>query len=80
MTWREWHFYSEGLRKTQLKQWEHTRAINWMVYRMNSDPQKAEKNIMNWWPLPTDNRQATKRRKAKRLTKREFEEFKQSMR
>lgn len=80
MTWAEWAYYSEGLRKRDLKQWEHTRAINWMVYKTNSDPKKQAKNITTWWPLPTDVKRQPKKRLGKRITKKEFDEFLKRMR
>jgi len=79
MTWLEWFYYSEGIRKTQLKQWEHTRAINWMLYKINTDPKKAKKDVSTWWPLPTDNKKPIKK-VGKRITKKEFQEFLKRMR
>lgn len=80
MTWKEWSFYSEGIRKTQLKQWEHTRAINYMVYRVNADPKKQAKRITSWWPLPTDVKIKPKRvRVGKVVTKAAMAAFIESM-
>lgn len=79
MTWKEWSFYSEGLRKTQIKQWEHTRAINYMLYKVNADPKKPLKTIQVFWPLPTDQKIKVVR-KRKRITKADFDAFVEGMR
>ena len=81
MTWKEWSYYADGIRKTQLKQWEHTRAINYMVYRVNADPKKPTKEIASWWPLPTDVKVKPKRGSVgKRVTKAAMAAFIESMR
>lgn len=82
MTWTEWCYYSNGLYKSKSKEWEHTRAITWMIYKVNSDPKKAEKNMLNWWKLPTDKnfKARAKRTKGKRLTKVQLQDFFNRMR
>lgn len=83
MTWNEWCYYSNGLYKNKTKEWEHTRAIAWMIYKANSDPKKSARNMQTWWPLNTDknNRKAQpKRAKGKRLTKAQKEKFFNAMR
>lgn len=82
MTWNEWCFYSNGLYKSKTKEWEHTRAIAWMLYKANSDPKKAAKNMLAWWKLPTDKGYTpkSKRLKGKRLTKAAKEAFFNKMR
>jgi len=79
MTWKEWSYYSEGLKKTQLRQWEHTRAINYMVYKANADPKKPIKPIQAFWPLPTDQKVEVVRTR-KRISKAEFNAFVEGMR
>jgi len=82
MTWLEWCHYSNGLHKTKVKEWEHTRTVAWMIYKANSDPKKAAKNMLAWWKLPTDQGIKNKpvRKKGKRLTKAQKQEFFNSMR
>lgn len=81
MTWNEWCSYSNGLHKSKIKEWEHTRAISWMIYKSNSDPKKAAKNMGSWWKLPTDKDFVAKRErpKGKRLTKKQLQDFINSM-
>ena len=81
MTWIEWCYYSNGLQKSKTKEWEHTRAIVWMLYKSNSDPKKAAKNMLTWWKLPTDgtHKQKAKRAKGRILSKNKIEEFFKSM-
>jgi hypothetical protein len=81
MTWKEWAFYSEGLRKNKLKEWEHTRALSWMLYKVNADPKKAAKDISKWWPLPTDIQKNIKKvAKGKRITEKQYRDFLERMR
>lgn len=82
MTWLEWCYYSNGLHKAKIKEWEHTRQISWMIYKANSDPKKSAKNMLTWWKLPTDNGgiKITERVKGKRLTKKQMLDFFNRMR
>lgn len=82
MTWVEWCYYSNGLYKSKTKEWEHTRALAWMIYKANSDPKKASRNMLTWWRLPTDKntKAQPKRIKGKRLTKAEKINFFNKMR
>lgn len=79
MTWKEWNSYSEGLRKAKIRQWEHTRAINYMVYKVNADPKKPIKSITAFWSLPTDPKVKAKRT-GKRVTKAQMKAYDESMR
>lgn len=82
MTWNEWCYYSNGLFKNKTKEWEHTRAMAWMIYKANSDPKKSSKNMLTWWPLTTDKSYTpkAKRKKGKILTKAQQQTFFNSMR
>ena len=53
ITWRDFILFVSGYRKKQISEWERTRMIVWMVYRMNTSdkhPKTPEKLI----PLETD--------------------------
>lgn len=83
MTWVEWCYYAKGKEKAKVKEWEHTRAIAWMLYKTNADPKKAAKVMTAWWPLPTDAgiiKNKTVRKKGKRLTKTQLTDFINNMR
>jgi len=85
MTWNEWCFYSSGIEKNKVKEWEHTRQICWMLYKANSDPKKSDKVMTEWWKLPTDagyveRKQKVKRARGKRLTAQQVADFFNAMR
>lgn len=82
MTWNEWCNYSNGIHRAKVKEWEHTRTIAWMLYKANSDPKKSAKVMTTWWKLPTDSLHSKKptRKKGKRLTKKQIEDFFNRMR
>jgi len=82
MTWVEWCAYSNGLQKALSKEYEHTRVLAWMIYKTNSDPKKAAKNMLLWWKLPTDKdyKAQPKRKKGKPLTKAQKQNFFNRMR
>lgn len=82
MTWLEWCYYSNGLYKSKIKEWEHTRALAWLIYKANADPKKAASTMQTWWPLSTDSNFNKKQKKVRRkkLTPIQVQEFFKSMR
>lgn len=77
MTWLEWCYFSSGVNKSKIKEWEHTRQISWMIYKANSDPKKSSNNMLNWWKLPTDEviRKKIEKPKGRLLTKKQMLDF-----
>lgn len=56
ITWRDFILFVSAYRKRQIAEWERTRMIVWMVYRMNTSdkrPKAPEKLI----PLESDPKQ-----------------------
>lgn len=53
MTWREYVLLVRGFRKKQSLEFEHTRAICYYIYAVNTDS-KGRVSMKNFWPLFTD--------------------------
>lgn len=54
MSPREFQVASEAFHVKMSRQFEHTRAISYMIAAANRDPKKSFPSIQKWWPLPTD--------------------------
>ena len=53
LTWREFLLYKKAYENQQIKEWERTRTLAYMIYRSNSTD-KNPKNIKSFFPLPSD--------------------------
>lgn len=51
---RDFRLASEAHHTRTSKQFEHTRAISYMIAAANRDPKRSFPTIEKWWPLPTD--------------------------
>jgi hypothetical protein len=47
---------NEGYQKKRSQDFEHTRAIVYMIAATNRDPKKSFPTIREFWPLPTDSK------------------------
>jgi len=53
LTWREFLLYKTAYDNRQIKEWERTRTLAYMIYRSNS-AEKNPKSIKTFFPLPSD--------------------------
>ena len=53
MTWREFLLYKKAYDYKQIKEWERTRMISYMIYKANTSD-KSPKSIKSFFPLPSD--------------------------
>lgn len=59
MTWREYMLTMKGFATKRSHEFEHTRAIVYNNIAINRDPKKPFPTIDKFWPLPTDNNEAS---------------------
>ena len=59
LTWREFLLYKKAYENQQVKEWERTRTLAYMLYRVNSTD-KNPKNIKSFFPLPSDEEEEEK--------------------
>lgn len=53
LTWREFLLYRIAFENRQVKEWERTRLISYMLYRANTTDSNP-KSLKSFMPLPTD--------------------------
>jgi len=53
LTWREFLLYKKAYDNKQLKEWERTRMISYLIYKANTTD-KSPKSIKSFFPLPSD--------------------------
>jgi len=53
LSWREFLLYRMAFENKEIKEWERTRTLAYMIYRSNTTD-SAPKSIRAFFPLPTD--------------------------
>ena len=53
MTWREFLLYKKAYDYKQVKEWERTRMVAYMIYKANTSD-KSPKSLKSFFPLPSD--------------------------
>jgi hypothetical protein len=53
LSWREFLLYRMAYENREIKEWERTRTLAYMMYRANTTD-KAPKSIKAFFPLPSD--------------------------
>lgn len=53
LTWREFLLYRMSFENREIKEWERTRTLAYMIYRSNTTD-TTPKSIKTFFPLPTD--------------------------
>ena len=53
LTWREFLLYKMAYDNRQLREWERTRMITYLIYKANTT-EKSPKSIKAFFPLPSD--------------------------
>ena len=53
ITWRDFILFVSGYRKRKVSEWEQTRFVAWMMYRMNTSD-KHPKPLHKFLPLESD--------------------------
>jgi hypothetical protein len=68
MTWRDFSIYVTANERNELNEWNRTRKLAHTIYSSVVEP-KEFKDMVTWWPLPTDE----KKEPARPLTQTEIE-------
>jgi len=53
LSWREFLLYRMAYENREIKEWERTRTLAYMMYRANTTD-KSPKSIKAFFPLPSD--------------------------
>ena len=53
LTWREFLLYKMAYDNRQMREWERTRMITYLIYKANTS-EKNPKSIKAFFPLPSD--------------------------
>jgi hypothetical protein len=53
LTWREFLLYKKAYENRQIKEWERTRMVSYLIYKANTTD-KSPKSIKSFFPLPSD--------------------------
>lgn len=53
LTWREFLLYKYAYDNKQVKEWERTRMVAYLIYKANTSD-KSPKSIKAFFPLPSD--------------------------
>jgi len=53
LTWREFLLYKYAYDNKQIKEWERTRTIAYLIYKSNTTD-KSPKSLKAFFPLPSD--------------------------
>lgn len=70
----------EGWKIREAKNENHFRQLSWLVLNSYADRNKLKQRMQEWWPIITDPRPKKKpRAKANPLSRRQFEDFINSM-
>ena len=67
LSWREFLLYRMAFENREIKEWERTRTLAYMIYRSNTTD-NTPKSIKSFFPLPSDEVEE----ESPRLTEEEF--------
>lgn len=53
LTWREFLLYKKAYENKEIREWERTRMIAYLIYKVNTS-EKSPKSLKAFFPLPSD--------------------------
>jgi hypothetical protein len=53
LTWREFLLYKTAYQNKEVKEWERTRMVAYLIYKVNTS-EKSPKSLKSFFPLPSD--------------------------
>ena len=53
MTWREFLLYKTAYQNKEVREWERTRMVAYLIYKVNTS-EKSPKSLKSFFPLPSD--------------------------
>lgn len=53
MTWREFLLYKTAYQNKEIREWERTRMVAYLIYKVNTS-EKSPKSLKSFFPLPSD--------------------------
>lgn len=59
MTWREFLLYKTAYQNKELREWERTRMVAYLIYKVNTS-EKSPKSLKSFFPLPSDEQEEEK--------------------
>jgi hypothetical protein len=59
LTWREFLLYKTAYQNKEVKEWERTRMVAYLIYKVNTS-EKSPKSLKSFFPLPSDEQEEEK--------------------
>ena len=59
MTWREFLLYKTAYQNKEVREWERTRMVAYLIYKVNTT-EKSPKSLKSFFPLPSDEQEEDK--------------------
>jgi hypothetical protein len=59
LTWREFLLYKTAYQNKEVREWERTRMVAYLIYKVNTS-EKSPKSLKSFFPLPTDEQEEDK--------------------
>jgi len=53
LTWREFLLYKMAYQNKEVREWERTRMVAYLIYKVNTS-EKSPKSLRSFFPLPSD--------------------------
>jgi hypothetical protein len=53
LTWREFLLYKTAYQNKEVREWERTRMVAYLIYKVNTS-EKSPKSLKSFFPLPSD--------------------------
>jgi hypothetical protein len=59
LTWREFLLYKTAYQNKEVREWERTRMVAYLIYKVNTS-EKSPKSLKSFFPLPSDEQEDDK--------------------
>jgi uncharacterized protein (DUF2344 family) len=59
LTWREFLLYKTAYQNKEVREWERTRMVAYLIYKVNTS-EKSPKSLKSFFPLPSDEQEEEK--------------------
>jgi hypothetical protein len=59
LTWREFLLYKKAYENKEVREWERTRMVAYLIYKVNTS-EKSPKSLKSFFPLPSDEQEEEK--------------------
>jgi hypothetical protein len=59
LTWREFLLYKTAYQNKEVREWERTRMVAYLIYKVNTS-EKSPKSLRSFFPLPSDEQEEDK--------------------